>query len=299
MRTWLRLMAATQGTLFIAAIAVTGQNFQGTEAGSQGDALIQKGRQLFLANCAMCHGINAQSPCPMVPSLIGVTERMSPSEIIAHSRGLANSMCCARHLAQLSDSDYHSIIAYLRTLKPTAAVPHQPTATMPMGKPGCPMMGGMTHSDGHANHSHRHQPEPTKPPSLFPQTRRVENLTITFALQPDPPRVGDNTVQVRLTDTQGQPVTDAKVQVQFSMPSMQMVGPTILLRLGKDGTYLGSAVLGMEGAWRAEVTVQRSSKKPVSVPFDFLVPVARSQERSQIKQPSSQTATHHKGCCAP
>ncbi|MFN4179765.1 MAG: FixH family protein [Armatimonadota bacterium] len=300
MKAWLRLIAVSQLALFIALISWAGQDRQTTNDASPDDALVQQGRQLFLANCAMCHGINAQSHCPMVPSLVGVTERMSPSEIIAHSRGLVSRMCCARHLAQLSDQDYHAIVAYLRTLKPTTETHLQSPPKMAMGMQGCPMMGGMAHSNGHENQTHRHQPSPTKSPSLFPQTRTSDDLTVTFALQPDPPRVGDNKLQVRLTDVKGQPVIDAKVQVKFSMPNMRMAGPTVSLRHDKNGVYIGSVLLGMEGAWRAEVTVQRSDKKPIVVTFDFIVPVASVQEKPtnlQPPPPPPQNAVRRKGCC--
>lgn len=297
MRAWLRLIAVSQLALFIALLSWAGQSGKTANGDSPDDALVQRGRQLFLANCAMCHGINAQSHCPMVPSLVGVTERMSPSEIIAHARGLASRMCCARHLTQLSEQDFHAIVAYLSILKPTTETHHQSSH---MSMQGCPMMKGMSHGSGHENQTHRHQPSPTKSPSLFPQTRRNGDLTVVFALQPDPPRVGDNTLQVRLTDAKGQPVPNAKVQVKFSMPNMQMSGPTVSLRHDKNGVYIGSVLLGMEGAWRAEVTVQRSGRKPITVPFEFVVPVAPVQENPTNPKPSpppSQNAVQRRGCC--
>jgi mono/diheme cytochrome c family protein len=80
-----------------------------------------QGRRLFAANCASCHGAGATCACMKAPALAGVTERMSDREIVSHARGLARRLCCARHLARVSEDDFRAIVAYLHTLKPAPA----------------------------------------------------------------------------------------------------------------------------------------------------------------------------------
>ncbi len=318
MRRWLRTMATVEALLLIGAFSwvVSGGdepshrhgNAPPRQQGNNGS--VQRGRQLFVANCASCHGMDARSGCPMVPSLIGVTERMSDEKIIAHARGLANPMCCARHLARLNDGNYRDIVAYLHTMEPSEKE-HQSHPNMPM-MGGCPMMGDMMTmmgSMGHGSHGGQRQngrPEATKP---FPQAQKVGDLTVTFSLQPEPPRVGENTLQVGVRDAKGQGVTDAQVQVLLSMPTMQMTGPTVTARHTKDGVYIATVPLSMEGAWRAELTLRRPSKTPLSTSFDFLVPVPRSQEpapsgkgineepKNEPSQPPPNSPSRRGGCC--
>jgi mono/diheme cytochrome c family protein len=290
-----KIVAAAQLALVAFGLATTPLN----DANPQ-DRLVMRGRELFIANCAMCHGINAQSHCPMVPSLVGVTQRMSGEEIIAHARGLADRMCCARHLKRLTDADFHAILAFLRTLAPNSGSRSHP---MPeggkMGNEGmnCPMMGGaMSHAPTHEKRTHPSDGKTTRT-NPFPATQKVDGLTVAFSLEPSPPRVGENTLQVRLTDEKGRSIPDAQVQVSLSMPAMQMTGPTLSLRPLKDGTYTGLVLLGMEGAWRAEVTILRPGAKPVRASFDFLVPITPSELSDENKASPPPSSLRRSGCC--
>jgi nitrogen fixation protein FixH len=53
-----------------------------------------------------------------------------------------------------------------------------------------------------------------------------------------------------------QPVTDAKVELSLSMPTMEMGGPTIPLQHRSNGIYEGDADLSMGGEWQARLTIQ-------------------------------------------
>jgi len=72
----------------------------------------------------------------MAPALVGVTDRMSDKEIISHARSLSQRMCCARHLARISDDDFKEIVGYLHTLKPGAAT-EKGSRTLDRGARGC------------------------------------------------------------------------------------------------------------------------------------------------------------------
>jgi hypothetical protein len=56
----------------------------------------------------------------MAPSLIGVTRHMTDEGIVAHARKIGETMCCARHIRDLTDAEFTDIVAYFH------AVDHDP-----------------------------------------------------------------------------------------------------------------------------------------------------------------------------
>jgi hypothetical protein len=90
-------------------------------------------------------------------------------------------------------------------------------------------------------------------------------LTIAFSTIPDPPRSGENRVQVAVRDAAGVPVTDADVTAVFympAMPSMNMPEMRSSFPLSADGKggYSGSGDLVMAGTWTATVNVSRAGQ---------------------------------------
>jgi len=88
---------------------------------------------------------------------------------------------------------------------------------------------------------------------------------IELSTQPSPPRKGANTVQVKLTGTDGKPVTGAEVSVTFfmaAMPAMGMAAQHAAATLqGKgQGLYEGPLALESGGTWQVTVTAQRGGQ---------------------------------------
>jgi mono/diheme cytochrome c family protein len=75
----------------------------------------QKGEALYRQNCASCHGADLKGRC-MAPSLVGVTRRMADDRIVAHARKIGETMCCARHIRNLTDDQFADIVAYFHAL---------------------------------------------------------------------------------------------------------------------------------------------------------------------------------------
>lgn len=90
-------------------------------------------------------------------------------------------------------------------------------------------------------------------------------LDITFRLQPDPPKTGENTFEVAVKDAAGAPVTDADVSVQLFMPAMPtmnmpaMRNDTKLPHVG-GGVYRGPGQVMMTGRWDATVSVSKGGQ---------------------------------------
>jgi RND family efflux transporter MFP subunit len=97
-------------------------------------------------------------------------------------------------------------------------------------------------------------------------------LAISFRAQPDPPKTGDNTFEVKVVDPSGKPVTDADVSVQLFMPAMPtmnmpaMRNETKLTPVG-GGLYRGPGQVMMGGRWEVTVTVSRGGQRAGSQQF--------------------------------
>ena len=99
--------------------------------------------------------------------------------------------------------------------------------------------------------------EPAAPP--------LPKLEISFRSIPDPPRSGQNSVEVTLKRADGTTVNDAQVVVVYYMPAMpsmtmpEMRTSVALLPAGK-GVYRGNGSLVMSGTWNVTVTATQGGK---------------------------------------
>ena len=109
-------------------------------------------------------------------------------------------------------------------------------------------------------------------PDRAPAPISTPALNITFQAQPDPPRTGENTFEVRVSATDGQPLTDADVSVQLFMPAMPtmnmpaMQNETKLTHAG-NGVYRGPGQVMIAGRWDVTVTVMRGGQRAGSKQF--------------------------------
>jgi RND family efflux transporter MFP subunit len=99
--------------------------------------------------------------------------------------------------------------------------------------------------------------------STSPASRvNAGELTITTSIQPDPPREHGNRARVEVRRAGGQPVTGAKVHLEYVMPAM---GGMQEMRGGADATDDGSGRytipfdLPMGGSWTIEIKVTSSA----------------------------------------
>lgn len=93
--------------------------------------------------------------------------------------------------------------------------------------------------------------------------------TVELATDPSPPHKGSNTVRVKITSSDGKPVTGAQVTVTFFMAAMPDMGMAAMKTVVKTsdkggGLYEGSGHLGSGGTWQATVTAAQDGHVIVS-----------------------------------
>ncbi len=104
----------------------------------------------------------------------------------------------------------------------------------------------------------------TPAPQAGPVSQQAAaQLQIGFNTEPNPPRKGANTVHVRLTGSDGKPVSGVQATVTFFMPAMPAMGMaaqhiSASLTEKAAGNYESSLRLDVGGTWQVTITVQRA-----------------------------------------
>lgn len=90
-----------------------------------------------------------------------------------------------------------------------------------------------------------------------------EQIKIEMTTEPSTPRKGRNTVRIKLTGADGNPVDGVQVSAMFFMPAMPAMGmaaehAAAALSAKGQGIYEGPLELPSGGTWQVTVTVQRA-----------------------------------------
>ena len=125
-------------------------------------------------------------------------------------------------------------------------------------------MGAMA---GMAGHGEMKGTETKAPPKAGPQEKKVQDVTLTLATQPEKPKAGENVVRLKLTDKSGQIIKDAQVSFVFNMTMPGMVPSKGEGKLSKDGFYETKTNLAMAGQWEVTVTIRRPGQKEIQEKF--------------------------------
>ena len=99
--------------------------------------------------------------------------------------------------------------------------------------------------------------------SMNAPTQAQANAELTT--DPNPPHKGSNTVRVKLTGQDGQPIAGANVTVTFYMAAMPAMGmaamKTVINASDKGGgTYEGKGNLGSGGTWQVTIRAQQNGQ---------------------------------------
>ena len=115
--------------------------------------------------------------------------------------------------------------------------------------------------------------KPSTTNNQITQTQQTGNLTVN--LQITPARVNDdNTVSVRINDSNGNPVTDAQVQVSINMVTMNMGIASATIKGGNPtyvAVFIKEETFSMPGLWNVALKIQRPNQVPVQVTFQVMI----------------------------
>jgi Cu(I)/Ag(I) efflux system membrane fusion protein/cobalt-zinc-cadmium efflux system membrane fusion protein len=99
-------------------------------------------------------------------------------------------------------------------------------------------------------------------------------VSIDYSSAPSTPRLGTNTLRVKLSGAGGAPVTGAQVTVTFFMPAMPAMGMAAMRNVATltekgAGAYEGDGQIQMGGTWQVTVLAtkdgQTLGQKQISV----------------------------------
>jgi len=96
----------------------------------------------------------------------------------------------------------------------------------------------------------------------FTLNKRLGEYSVQITMDKNPPVAGENKMKVEIRDQAGNPVTDANVDVAYSMPAMPGMPPmNYKTDAGLKGEeYQAKLDLSMSGAWNIAVKVSRAGK---------------------------------------
>jgi membrane fusion protein, copper/silver efflux system len=100
-----------------------------------------------------------------------------------------------------------------------------------------------------------------------PQEKTTGNLKLRLRTEPEPAKVGEDTLRIEVRDARGQPVTDATLALEYTMdmPGM-MIDKAQAIHTGR-GVYEAKIRLTMAGPWGVTVSIQRPGQAEVRERF--------------------------------
>ena len=102
---------------------------------------------------------------------------------------------------------------------------------------------------------------PTREPTAN-NSSEAEKISIELSTTPSPPKSGSNEVRVKVTGTDGKPLSGLRTTVALFMPAMPQMGMAAMhaesaLTDQGDGVYQGKLDVPMGGTWQVTVSVVR------------------------------------------
>lgn len=90
---------------------------------------------------------------------------------------------------------------------------------------------------------------------------KAGNLNVVVTMNPAPAAFSTTTFNITLTDEKGAAVSDAKVSLDLTMPSMWMPSNKPQAQSLGDGKYQAAGRFTMRGGWRIDVIIERGGVK--------------------------------------
>lgn len=104
-----------------------------------------------------------------------------------------------------------------------------------------------------------------------PQEKTVGNLKLRVSTQPQPAKLGDNTLRIEVKEAQDKPVTDAVVALEYTMDMPGMMIDKAEAKHAGEGVYEAPVRFSMAGPWGVTVSMRRPGQAEVRERFTVQV----------------------------
>ncbi|HNR13482.1 MAG TPA: FixH family protein [Thermodesulfobacteriota bacterium] len=98
----------------------------------------------------------------------------------------------------------------------------------------------------------------------FEATKQTGQYTVVVTMDKNPPIIGDNRVEIQVSDKSGKPVKDATVKVEYGMPAMPgmpAMDYSADAAFQEDtNRYIATINPSMAGSWYITVLITRAEK---------------------------------------
>ncbi len=101
--------------------------------------------------------------------------------------------------------------------------------------------------------------------------KEADGLNVKITMDSDTPVAGENNLNIMITDSKSQPVTDAKLKIFYSMPpvhGMPAMNYKVKAKNSGDG-YTAKMNLSMSGSWDITISINRPGKPLTRVPLQL------------------------------
>jgi len=105
----------------------------------------------------------------------------------------------------------------------------------------------------------------------YESQKTAGNISVTLSVNQYPLVKGDNSLAVKVADSGGKAITDAKVEARYYMPAMPGMAPMeyTAVPVLKGSAYSFGANIPMEGGWKLDVSVTQPGGSPQIVTFNI------------------------------
>ncbi|HEB76614.1 MAG TPA: hypothetical protein ENJ04_09705 [Nitrospirae bacterium] len=100
----------------------------------------------------------------------------------------------------------------------------------------------------------------------FSVSKKSGDVTVKVSMEN--PVVGSNEIALELLGADGSPITDAKVELDYFMPSMPAMRYKVTAE-SRDGGYAAVLKLAMAGRWSVGVSFTRPGGEPEKITFSI------------------------------
>lgn len=124
----------------------------------------------------------------------------------------------------------------------------------------------------------------------------LEKASLAISSDPDPPRLGLNRLQVRLATTDGMPISDALVELEYGRDAGAPLTFT-RARASGEGVYQANVEFDAPGPWQVILTLKQEGAPDLS--RTYLYDVTPSSQGSRVLDGTVRIATPLTGTIAP